>query len=91
MNTLLCLDLDKHLVAKYKRIHAKALKVCEEVGAVLNLATSDVCVYVFAPSQEAADKVAQTYGMRNAGPLNCTAEKWPWPGQSRGMDVWGLG
>ena len=45
----------------YLRIHADAIKLCRELGATLDLATSDVVIYVEAKSEEDARKIAACY------------------------------
>src|SRR5271170_2530087 len=44
-----------------ERIHAPAIKICQETGSILDCATSDVCLYLFAPNQEIADRIGKLY------------------------------
>lgn len=55
------LDMDEHLIPTYRRIHASALSRCKERNATLDLATSDVCVYLYANSPEDAKYIADAY------------------------------
>ena len=61
MQNLITLEMDEHLIPKFKAIHKKGLEICNEVGAILDLATSDTTTYLYAPNIEAAQKVADVY------------------------------
>ncbi len=61
-NCLSVLDMDEHLIPRFESIHKKGLEVCKEIGAILDLATSDTTMYLYADNIENAQKVADVYG-----------------------------
>ncbi len=60
-NNLQILDMDSQ-----KSIHKDALKLCTKLGAILDVATSDVCLFVYAKNKRDANKIAQVYGVNKA-------------------------
>ena len=81
-DNLTYLDVDEHLVEGIRKFHAKGLEVCAEVGAILDVASSDVALHVYAPDKEAAQAVADVYGTtaqyeKNMLPSGFT-KKMPW-------------
>jgi hypothetical protein len=55
------LNMDQHLVPSFQKIHEKALQVCKETGAILDVATSDVALYLETEDAEVAKRVAACY------------------------------
>lgn len=54
---LLILDMDVPLLGTYQRIHQERLARAKKVGAILDLATSDVTLYIYAKSLKDAQYV----------------------------------
>jgi hypothetical protein len=60
-NVLRVLDMDRAEVPSFREIHKKALQICKEEGASLDLATSDVALYLETNDEEVAKRVAACY------------------------------
>jgi hypothetical protein len=56
------LDMDRKFIPHFRKIHKNGLAVCKQVGAILDLATSDVCLHLYAKNLKMAQKVANVYG-----------------------------
>jgi hypothetical protein len=66
-NVLRVLDMDQREIPSFREIHKKALQICKEEGAILDLATSDVVLYLETNDESVAKRVASCYP-------RCTAE-----------------
>ncbi len=55
------LDIDKRDTALLQELHKNALSICRETGAVLDLAISDVDIYLETASDAVAKRVRACY------------------------------
>jgi len=55
------LDGEEGEVTSFKAIHADALRICKETGSVLDLAVSDVDLYLETSDLDVAKRVAVCY------------------------------
>ncbi len=62
------LDADEGQISFFKATHRKVLEVCRETGAILDLATSDVVIYLENANREVAERCFPGATLHSQGP-----------------------